>query len=84
MEVSLYFMYAWKTFREKWITLQGGLEFSMKCHINMKIFLMVESMTFRKDERAFRRKDGRRDSLWHSLPGWCGFLSCDESIFRGW
>ena len=38
MEVSLYFMYAWKIFREKWVTLQGGLEFSMKCHINMKIF----------------------------------------------
>lgn len=34
----------------------SGLEFSMKCHINMKIFLMVELMTFRKEEWVFRRK----------------------------
>lgn len=56
MEVSLYLMYTWKIFREKWVTLQGGLEFSRKCHINMKTFLMVELMTFRKEEWVFKEK----------------------------
>lgn len=49
--------------REKWVTLQGGLEFRLKSHLNRErgkedIGLLRESTWFRKDEWALGRTDG--------------------------
>lgn len=43
-------MYTWKISKQKYVTLRGGLEFKLKCHLNSKrersVDLLGESKWF--------------------------------------
>lgn len=60
-------MYTWKKPRENVVTLQDGLEFRLKYHLNRgkgegDIGPSGREMIFRKSEWTFIRTDGRCDS----------------------